>query len=263
MATALFLFAHQDDECGVFQALCSELRSGSEVHCCYFTSGTSSGLDSTCRDIESQRVLLSLGVECRNMHFIGGRHSIPDGSLVNHINFAYEWLLAFLKINGNAVNIYLPAWEGGHPDHDALHAAGVMAAKHAGFISTTVQFPLYNGYRCFGPLFRTLLPLIANGDVRSTRISIRNRFRYLGLCLRYRSQLKTWVGLFPFFLLHYFFWGSQALQNVSVDRISQRPHGGALYYERRNFSSWEKVFSQLSFFLEKVKSDNNLRNQSK
>jgi len=250
MATALFLFAHQDDECGVFQAIYSELKSGSMVHCCYFTSGTSSGLDSVRRDIESQDVLASLGVEPRNIHFIGGKHAIPDGNLVNHISFAYEWILSFLKTNGDSVNIYLPAWEGGHPDHDILHAAGVVAAKHADFINTTHQFPLYNGYYCFGPLFRTLLPLAENGEVRFSRITILNRFRFLGFCLRYPSQLKTWVGLFPFFLLHYFFWGNQALQKVSLDRLSQKPHGGSLYYERRKFSSWKKVFSQLSLFLE-------------
>jgi len=263
MATALFLFAHQDDECGIFQALCSELKSGSTVHCCYFTSGTPSGLDSFRRDIEARRVLLSLGVEPKNMHFIGGKHFIPDGNLINHINFAYEWILSFLTTNGNSVNIYLPAWEGGHPDHDVLHAAGVMAAQHAGFINTTVQFPLYNGYRCFGPLFRTMLPLIDNGEVQSIKINILSRFRFLGFCLRYPSQFKTWVGLFPFFLLHYFFWGSQALQNVSLDRLSHKPHGGFLYYERRKFSTWEKVFSQLSLFLEKIKIHNNLSDQSK
>jgi hypothetical protein len=250
MATALFLFAHQDDECGVFQAIYSELKSGSVVHCCYFTSGTSSGLDSVRRDTESQDVLVSLGVEPKNIHFIGGKHAIPDGNLVNHINFAYEWILSFLKNNGNSVNIYLPAWEGGHPDHDILHAAGVIAAKHAGFINTTNQFPLYNGYYCFGPLFRTLLPLTENGEVRFSRITIFNRFRFLGFCLRYPSQLKTWVGLFPFFLLHYFFWGSQSLQKVSLDRLNQKPHRGSLYYERRKFSSWNKVCSQLSLFLE-------------
>ncbi|AKD24681.1 putative protein, LmbE-like protein [Polynucleobacter duraquae] len=248
MATALFLFAHQDDECGVFQAIDSELNSGSTVHCCYFTSGTPSGLDSSRRDLESQKVLASLGIDPKNMHFIGGLQSIPDGNLVANVNFAYEWILSFLKSNGNVINIYLPAWEGGHPDHDVLHAVGVRAANNANFIDTTFQYPLYNGYHCFGPFFRTLLPLIQNGDVRTTNIHIFNRLRFLGLCLRYPSQVKTWIGLFPFFLLHYFFWGTQDLQKVSLDRLRQKPHAGSLYYERRKFSSWEKISSELIFF---------------
>lgn len=250
MAIAIFLFAHQDDECGVFQAICSELKSGSEVHCCYFTSGTPSGLDSGRRDIESKMVLVSLGIKLDNIHFVGSAHAIPDGNLVEHVNFAYDWIFSFLKSIKGAINIYLPAWEGGHPDHDVLHAAGVVAAKNTDFVSNTRQFPLYTGYRCSGPLFRTLLPLPDNGEVDATKIHIFDRLRFLGLCLRYPSQVKTWIGLFPFFLVHYFFWGTQALQKVSFERLSQRPHVGSLYYERRNFSSWKKVFSQLSLFLE-------------
>ena len=263
MATALFLFAHQDDECGAFQALYSELNSGSAVHCCYFTSGTQTGLDSICRDIESRTVLESLGVDPKNIYFIGSKHFIPNGNLINYVNFAYEWVLSFLTVHENSVNIYLPAWEGGHPDHDVLHAAGVIASKNTNFINTTLQFPLYNGYRCYGPLFRTLLPLTENGEVHSTKISTLNRFRFLWFCLRYPSQLKTWIGLFPFFLIHYCFWGNQALQKVSLDRLSQRPHRGSLYYERRKFSSWEQVFSQLSMFFEKIKVQNDLLNNHK
>jgi len=258
MATALFLFAHQDDECGVFNSISSELASGNKVHCCYFTSGTLSGLNSAKRDLESRKVLISLGINNSNIHFIGSENFIPDCNLANHIDFVYEWIHSFLRNNGNYVNIYLPAWEGGHPDHDVLHAVGVMAAKHTAFLNSTFQFPLYNGYKCCGPLFRTLLPLIDNGKVISSRIKMLNRFRFLSFCLMYPSQVKTWIGLFPFFVAHYFFWGSQDLQKVSINRLFNKPHMGVLYYERRKFSSWEKVTLQLNLFFEKINYQNNL-----
>ena len=254
MAIAIFLFAHQDDECGVFQAICSELKSGSEVHCCYFTSGTPSGLDSGRRDIESKMVLVSLGIKLDNIHFVGSTHAIPDGNLVEHVNFAYDWIFSFLKSNKGAINIYLPAWEGGHPDHDVLHAAGVLASNNTGFINTTRQFPLYNGYLCPRPLFRTLLPLPDNGDVEVAKMQIFNRLRFLGFCLMYPSQVKSWIGLFPFFLFHFFFRGTQALQKVSIVRLSQRPHVGELYYERRKNYSWEYIYFQLVLFQEKISS---------
>lgn len=248
MPQALFLFAHQDDECGIFQTIYSELASGSIVNCCYFTSGTPDGLNADLRNLESQNVLLSLGVEISNIHFIGSEFSIPDGNLIDHIQLAYEWTLAFLKKKNDPIKIYLPAWEGGHPDHDALHAAGVIAAEKVGLINSALQYPLYNGSICYGPLFRTLLPLTENGDVKSTRIPIKNRLRFLGLCLRYPSQFKTWIGLFPFFLLHYFFWGTQDLQGVSLDRLNQKPHTGSLYYERRKFSTWSLLSGKLNLF---------------
>lgn len=253
MTTALFLFAHQDDECGVFQAICAELKSGSEVYCCYFTSGTPSGSYSKRRDNESRRVLISLGINPNNIYFVGGEHCIPDGNLISHVNFAYDWILSFLKSNSKLVNVYLPAWEGGHPDHDVLHAAGVVAAKNANSIETTRQFPLYNGYHCYGLLFRTLLPLTDNGEVCATKIHFFSRLKFLGLCLKYPSQTKTWIGLFPFFLLHYLFWGTQDLQAVSLDRLKRKPHDGFLYYEKRKFSSWERINFQLNEFLEKIK----------
>ena len=248
VTTALFLFAHQDDECGVFQSICSELTLCVPVHCCYFTSGTQTGLNSDIRNLESQKVLLSLGVEISNIHFVGSDFSIPDGNLIEHMHFIYQWISLFLEKSGDSVNIYLPAWEGGHPDHDVLHAAGTIAAHHAGLITNTLQFPLYNGYRCFGPFFRTLLPLPENGDVELSRISVLNRFKFLALCLKYPSQLKTWIGLFPFFLMHYIFWGSHSLQNVSLERLNHRPHSGSLYYERRKFSNWKTVSRKLNLF---------------
>lgn len=248
MKNALFLFAHQDDECGVFQSICSELASGATVHCCYFTSGTPTGLNADRRNLESQKVLLSLGVKISNIHFVGGDHSIRDGNLIDHIQFIFEWISLFLKEHDGPINVYMPAWEGGHPDHDALHTAGVIAIKQVGLIDCALQYPLYNGYRCYGPLFRVLLPLIENGQTQSIKIPFFNRLRFLGLCLQYPSQIKTWVGLFPFFLLHYFFWGRQDLQKVSLSRLKQRPHAGALYYERRGFATWNSLSAKLNIF---------------
>ena len=43
---ALFFFAHQDDETAVFKLIEDELKSGAQVHCFYYTSGTFSGLSS-------------------------------------------------------------------------------------------------------------------------------------------------------------------------------------------------------------------------
>ena len=99
--------------------------------------------------------------------------------------------------------------------------------------------------RCPGPLFRVLAPLAANGPVESFAIPLSRRLAYLRLCLRYPSQWKTWVGLFPFVLLHYAIDGRQALQPVRLDRIDERPHAGTLYYEARNFCRWERMQDRL------------------
>ena len=239
--SALFLFAHQDDEFGVFQKIMDEQRHGRRVFCAYLTDGAFEGESSLRRNCESLAVLTKLGVQEEDIFFAGHTLSIPDGTLPDHLKIASEWIVTSLARYPMVTAIYLPAWEGGHHDHDALHAMGVIVAEEAGLIKVVRQFPLYNGYKCGGPLFRVLLPLPMNGDIERKKIPWINRLRFLCYCLSYPSQATTWVGLLPFVLLHYVFYGTQVLQTVSRERIGYRPHSGPLYYERRGFFTWEKM----------------------
>lgn len=245
-SVALFLFAHQDDEFGVFQHMLDERRKGRRVVCAYLTDGAVVGASSLRRNHESLAVLRSLGVKEEDITFAGHALSIPDGGLFEHLESAIDWAISWLRRYPMVSAIYVPAWEGGHHDHDALHAIGVIVAEACGLMDVTRQFPLYNGYKCGGPLFRVLLPLPMNGDVDVIKVPWANRIRFLRYCLSYPSQKITWVGLFPFVFLHYIFYGTQVLQSVSRERISQRPHSGALYYERRQFCTWEKMSERLS-----------------
>ena len=243
--SALFLFAHQDDEFGVFQLIIDEQRNGRRVFCAYLTDGASPGASSLRRNRESLAVLTRLGVQEEDIFFAGHTLSIPDGGLPDHLELAIDWIINWLGQYQMVSAIYLPAWEGGHHDHDALHAIGVIVADEFGLMKVVRQFPLYNGYKCGGPMFRVLLPLPMNGDIETIQVSWVNRLRFLGYCLSYPSQMITWVGLFPFVLLHYIFYGTQVLQPVSKERIGHRPHSGPLYYERRQFCTWERMSDRL------------------
>lgn len=242
-STALFFFAHQDDEVGVFQKIIDEQSKGQRVICVYMTDGGKSML---VRNRESLVVLGELGVPEKDVIFAGQVLSIPDGDLHEHLETAADWIIKWLMNSPVVSAIYLPAWEGGHPDHDALHAIGVIVAEKFKLLGVTKQFPLYNGYNCEGPFFRVMKPLEMNGEVELIKVTWSNRLRFLRYCLSYPSQKITWIGLFPFFLCHYLFYGTQMLQAVSSDRIGQRPHNGRLYYERRKFSTWEKISNRLS-----------------
>lgn len=245
---ALFLFAHQDDEFGVFQKIIDEVQKGSVVHCAYLTNGSYGGVSPSRRNQESLNVLSKLGVQKQDIVFAGFKLSIPDGCLPEHLvvcsNWIRQWLHAFTDISA----IYVPAWEGGHQDHDALHALTVGVAQEIGILKCVRQFPLYNSYGCPGTLFKVFHPLSRNGVVIKGRISLGNRLRFLRYCLSYPSQAKTWLGLFPFVLLHYLTSGSQKLQVVSSERVYQRPHEGKLYYEKRGFFEWEKMESCLAIW---------------
>lgn len=245
----IFVFAHQDDESAVYQKVVDALQMGHRVVCVFVTSGVTKGLDSSKRNIESTLVLKSLGVIPNQIYFGGDIVGIADGDLVNLLDQAAQWLEELFLNNGPLNRIYLPAWEGGHPDHDALHAICVSIGKKHSFLDVMRQYSLYNGYHCKGPLFRTFLPLLENGPVEKEKITWANRVRFLKNCLQYPSQAKTWIGLFPMMLIHYIFWGTQNLQCVSFNRIMSRPHSGSLYYERRKFADFKNVHQKISEFV--------------
>lgn len=234
---ALFLFAHQDDEFGVFARIEQEVRAGRRVRCIYVTDGAATA-DPDRREAESQAVLQQLGVATDDILFVGRQVCIGDGQLHRHIGVLADWFDRFLDVHTAIVSCFVPAWEGGHPDHDLLHAVVVELLATRESQAIVWQYPLYNGRNCPGPFFRLQSPLPENGPVDRQSIGWRDRLRYVRLCLAYPSQWRTWIGLFPFVCLHYLFSGVQQLQRVDRARLGQPPHSRPLYYERRSFLDW-------------------------
>ena len=241
---ALFVFAHPDDEFGVFQTILDCLRQGMRVRCAYFTTSATAALSAR-REAESRRVLAALGVAAHDIAFAGAELAIPDASLPTRLAPAAAWLTAWLGAADAPRLLCAPAWEGGHHDHDALHALAVDCAARAGLLQIVKQYPLYNRHGCVGPFFNVLSPLVLNGKIQASVIPWKNRLRFCRYCLSYPSQRRTWIGLFPFVLLHYARRGVQTLQPVTAERTLQRPHPGTLYYEHRAFYTWEQMCQQL------------------
>jgi LmbE family N-acetylglucosaminyl deacetylase len=242
---ALFLFAHQDDEFGVFQRIAECRRRGQRVACAYLTDGVTATASAAQRNAESRAVLARLGVADADIAFAGEALGIGDARLPLHLDAAARWLDGWLDGFGSIDSLHVTAWEGGHHDHDALHALAVTLAARRGLLARTRQYSLYQAAGLPGPLFRVLAPLPQNGAVQAVRIAWRERLAFLGHCLSYPSQRGTWIGLFPFVLLHYLLRGTQALQPVDPARLDQRPHAGPLYYEKRRFFTWEEMTARL------------------
>jgi LmbE family N-acetylglucosaminyl deacetylase len=240
-AAALFLFAHQDDEFGVFQRIADCRARGLRVACAYFTNGETGFATASERNAESLAVLARLGVDAADIAFAGDELGIGDARLPQHLAVASDWLRRWLDRFPAIDSLHVTAWEGGHHDHDALHAVAVTLAAGRGLLERTFQYSLYQAAGCPGPLFRVLAPLPQNGAVIRSPIDWPARWRQLGYCLSYPSQRGTWIGLFPFVLLHYLLRGAQSLQPVSLERIGERPHPGPLYYEKRKFFTWAEM----------------------
>lgn len=239
-STSLFLFAHQDDEFGVFHQIEKEILAGRQVFCAFATDGGASA-PPTRRRHESLRVLRTLGVPFEQVMFPGEELGIPDGHLNRHPEPMEQWLNDFLQAHPMLEALYLPAWEGGHPDHDMLNALGVLAMERRDALELVYQFPLYHGNGCPAPLFKVMSPLPENGIPERQTIPWPKRLRYIRYCLAYPSQWRSWLGLFPFACLHYLLNGGQYLQRVDSTRLQNRPHDAPLYYERRGFLGWSDM----------------------
>ncbi|WP_083893463.1 PIG-L family deacetylase [uncultured Herbaspirillum sp.] len=248
-SVALFLFAHQDDEFGVFAQIEQELRLGRRVQCVYVTDGAATACPDV-RDAESRLVLEKLGVHAADIIFVGRHLRIRDGELHLNVKAFEDWLNDFINLNEMLAVCFVPAWEGGHPDHDLVHAIAVKLFSKREWINRVWQYSLYHGRSCSGPFFRTLSPLPENGLVTRWSIPWRDRLRYVRLCLSYPSQWRTWIGLFPFACAHYVWSGVQNLQHVDNNRILQPPHVRPLYYERRGFLDWPTLSSAVEQLIE-------------
>ena len=247
VSTNIFLFPHQDDEIGVFNELSNKIFNREDVWCVYLTDG---GVKAEQRNKESLRVLKKIGIKPEQILFQGQTLDIKDGTLANNLKLATDWLLPFIQSLGDIERIYVPAWEGGHPDHDALHALTIVTANYIGLVDRVRQFSLYNGFQRHHPLFRVMFPLEGNGQAEQKKISMINRLKFIRMCLSYPSQAKSWLGLFPFVAYTYWFGGFQSLQKVKLERLYMRPHDGQLYYESRGFATWENMQSLIKeFFL--------------
>ena len=248
----VFLLAHQDDEFAVFQVLEDSVRHGHRPIVLYLTNGSDPGEDSAIRDAESLTVLKKLGVIPEDVHFIGTSHAIYNFQLADKLGAGYEGARETLGRIPNVTRLFMHAWEGGHPDHDAVHAIGVALARNLDLLGQSRQFPVYQGAHLPIGMFRLFAPIMANGPITAINIPWRSRIQQLRLSLSYPSQLRTWVYFFPLLALFMLLRGKQYLQPISLPRIGERPHDGSLLYERRGWHDPERVLNQVALFVDSV-----------
>lgn len=226
---ALFLFAHQDDEYAAAPWLGRELASGAAVWCAYFTDGAAR-TPAHERDAETRTVLNSLGIRDENIGFLGGGDRVADGALPHRLEYADELLMQWIARRRDApTRVYTPDWEGGHPDHDAVHALGAHFSMRLGIPHWA--FSIYNGYHCPPPFF-SCLRLLPGGEKQRLTYSFAQGWRWAMLCWHYRSQRRTWLGLFPGAFVARVLLRRESIRRCDPRRLADRPHKGTLLYER-------------------------------
>lgn len=249
----LVVFAHPDDEFAVFPWLRHAVDEGRPVEVVWLTNGGWGGQSIERRLTESRIALISLGVPLSGCCFWGAEHGIEDGKLHEYAAGMLDSLLEKYGQEHAGGEVMMPAWEGGHHDHDASHMLGMRIAQARGARMT--QYSLYHGEGLWGPWFRVLSPLTANGRVEVLKTSLKERIESVYACLTYRSQWKSFVGLLPFYMLRMLQSDAFVKQQASVSRLAQRPHSGPLLYERRGGPSWDEFSVSMQSILEQLREE--------
>jgi N-acetylglucosamine malate deacetylase 2 len=139
--TAVFVLAHHDDEVFCAGHLLRALAAGERLRILWATAGGLAPAGPRLR--EGERVRRLLGLEAGAVRDLG----LPDRGAVFSIAdivAGAESLLddALGPGHRGAATIYVPAYEGGHPDHDAVNlAVAVLRARWPGLSAR--EFPLY------------------------------------------------------------------------------------------------------------------------
>lgn len=239
------LLPHPDDEFAILPFLSVAQREGRDLHLVWLTDGAAAGSDPGRRQAESEGVVGRFGLRPKTMRFIGIERGLPDGYLHEHMDRALLAVSDVLEGLPAEVELLLPAWEGGHQDHDAAHALGRAWAR--GRSAAMRQFPAYQGERWGGPWFEVLAPTTSMQVVAQQRLGLRDSFRLLRTCLGYRSQWRSFLGLLPMAALHLVILRRPiVLCAVDPDAPMTRPHAGLLLYERRTRWRWDVVRDALA-----------------
>ncbi len=232
----LFLFAHPDDDvfiCGTMRQL---LVKGADDHTAWLTSGDYYGKGQL-RERELAEATNIIGLHRSRVHLM----RFPDLGLVRLMESAANEVAKLMdRIRPDVV--FADAFEGGHPDHDAVNFLAYEGSLRVRLRASLFEFPLYNGS---GPAQHWWWRI--NGFPESSGPTLYNRLGDDEIDRKYRimrAYSSQWMYMFPARLASSY----ATLKNRGEpyrpcprDRDhTTPPHSGELNYERW-FSNFMKI----------------------
>jgi hypothetical protein len=237
----LFLLAHQDDEYFVAPLLAEDPAN---AQCVFLTMGDFHGTSCAVRNAESMRALRSLGVPEEQIVFAGEKLRVPDNDLASHLSSVLAWLG---EECAGAETVFAPAYEGGHPDHDAACLLGHAFAAQVGALPV-FEFAAYRAHPLVPYFFEVMKP-VPDGTAEATN-GPAGRFNWKSFTLFrfYPSQWRTWLGLLPPLVVNFVAGGRTGIRRVGRRDFGVRPHAGKLYYEYRGWNTFDRFLAQTEEF---------------
>ncbi len=226
--TVVYVLAHFDDEYCALPLIRRGVAEGREQRFVHMVDYRNRRLGAR-RHRETVAFLAAQGVPAAMQVHLGADTGWWDGELHRHAGPAYEALKAAMP--GPVDRVVVPAWEGGHPDHDVCAAMGVKLAAERGAAAVD-QICLYQGKGLPWIFYRASWPLGENGPAHEIGLSAGEWASWLAAVAAFPSQLKAWSGLLPAMAMTFARQGAFRYQSLDPRRIGERPHEGGLLYER-------------------------------
>ena len=226
--SVVYILAHLDDEYCAAPLVWEASRQGLAQHFLYLADYRDRALGER-RLAETRAFLARQGIAGEQVIPLGLGTGAFDQSLHLAAGRLFPALAEAAARTGRVTRLVVPAWEGGHMDHDACAFMAVRLAARLG--AEVRQFTLYNGPGLPGPLLRGGAPLPQNGPLTPVRLSPLEWARWMAGVGAFPSQLYAWSGIWPAM-----FWGFArrgfGWQRLAPERVEARPHPGPLFYER-------------------------------
>jgi len=227
--SVVHILAHFDDEYCALPLIWQAAREGLEQRFVYLADYRDAHLGRR-RLAETRTFLQRQGIAAGSVVPLGLGTGAFDQGLHRSIDAVFPKLLEAVAEAGPVARLIVPAWEGGHMDHDACAFMAVRLAERIGAPEIR-QFSLYNGPRLPGPLLRGGAPLAENGPRQDIPLRPQEWLRWMAGVRAFPSQLYAWSGIWPAMFAGLcargFGW-----QLLAPERVASRPHAGPLFYER-------------------------------
>ena len=234
----VFLLAHFDDEyCAL--PLMLEAKAAGEPCWFLYVADYRDPANAARRLAETRAFLRRFGFEGGQAIHVGQGSGVWDGQVADGLDVALRRVREALAQLPPATRFVTPAWEGGHPDHDACAAMAVILAGERGV--PVQQFGLYNGRWRLRPLYRACAPIPENGAGRKLALTPGQWLAWLAAVRFFPSQTWNWLGLWPARFMTFLTRGGYSVQTLAPERIGERPHPGPLHYEGLFRTPYAKV----------------------
>jgi hypothetical protein len=243
------LLPHMDDEVFIIPYLVYlKKQEINEVTFYYLTKsqGRNNRFDQSVRESESTRMIKSIFPDAP-IEFLGRKFEVEDLFLHEKIDLLFEYLLH--ELNGKYDQLVSTHFEGGHIDHDSAGILSFKLAKSARIQLLT--FNLYSARSNSGPFYRVAKPIYLSKYDLKISIHRMSYSRILLIPFVFKSQIRTWVGIYPAL-----FWRLLIRRKFSLNldpefNPLQRPNDGKILYENRKDGNFQPWSTEIFRFLEK------------